>query len=96
MKQGFRETKQPTKGKALKELKVSYDRNKRLARKILEAEKAIVMRCRMEGCRYGYTGYHKELKNECIWCGKEKPKLGGKMIDPVALRGLNGKKLVVA
>lgn len=85
--------KKYSKNELIRKLKKALERNVELAGNLVEAEKAIVMRCRMEGCRYGYEKYHKTLHDKCIWCGTERPKGKGHLIDTAHLRGLNDKKL---
>ena len=30
-------------------------------------------RCMVSGCQYGIEGLDHELKDKCIWCGRERP-----------------------
>lgn len=34
----------------------------------------IDIRCKVQGCMYGIEGVDKEPKDECMWCGKPRPK----------------------
>lgn len=56
--------------KRQKELDKTAELIKFLVDKYSELDHKIWKRCALEGCRYGYEVFDKEIANECMYCGE--------------------------